>query len=342
MAITRLTQLGFESNGSGSLMELSSYSGSEIQLSSTVKKTGNYSLRFASTNTHYARCSLPATFQARFGMHLRLGGMYTGSDATFFYALNDVGTTLFSLDCTSSAVRLNVGGTLRASTPSSFPWPDFIHVGIDAKIASSGGWVNVYFDGTLVMSFSGNTGTTAMVQIGFGSRTALALVTSWVDDIIIDDTTGESAAAPVPDYRFIALPANNNGYYSQWTGSDGNNIDNYELVDEQPHDGDSTYVYADALNERDTYALTDISLPSGFIVSAVIPYAYARKTSAGVATKLAFALRQNNTDWTSADLNLPTSYQYLSARAPTAPDGSNWTESKVNSCEAGAVGRGDF
>lgn len=339
MAITRLWQAGFESNGTGSIAEFSG-TGETPDISSAYVKTGTYSLRLESRD--YGWVTIPATRQFRISAHMYSAGQYAFTPALISWLSG--ATSLGSIDAPSGGnMALDIAGTDQDSQGGVFPQSDWAHVGIDIKIDSSAGWVKVYWDGAEILSFSGNTGNADIDSIRFGGGpTAYLQAYTYFDDCYIDDTTGEAAAAAVPDRRFAYLTPNGNGAYSQCAGSDGNSTDNYALVDERPHTTDADYVVADAVDERDTYVMSDIALAAGWEVIAVIPVAYARKTDGGVDTKIALALYEDTTDWTGSEQAPLTAYGCLWERRTTRPGGADWDEASVNALEAGFVGKGTF
>jgi hypothetical protein len=323
MTITRRWQAGLESNGSGSTSEFSVVSGCAI--ATTAIKTGTYALR-CSGSTSYASQSITATRQLRVAFHMQSNGANPGTGILY---ISGAATRLVELQLNSASVlALKVAGAEVAAAVLNTPCA-FTHIGVDVKI-NAAGWVYVYLDGVAAIAYAGNTGSTDIVNVFFGTAAAGQFTNyTYFDDLYIDDTTDEAAAAAPPDLRFAYITPNGNGNYSQCAGSDGNTTDN-------------DYTVADAADERDTYALTAITLAAGFAVQAVIPVVFARKTDGAVDTHVALALRENGVDWTGAEQELPTSYGYLWERRTTAPDGNNWDEARVNACEAGYVGKGTF
>lgn len=343
MTITRLWQAGAEF--ANMLTEFTSVSNVTVVTSNTTANSGTYAVRINFDET--ASIVLPSSYtQLRVGFFAKhfgagatddpslvtfRGGGATGidlrwdGDATTFVAL--VGTT-------------SVESVLSADFAAEDAWH---HIGVDIYLANSGGWIYVYLDGVEIISFDGDTiGTVATIDtVRFGSGRTNE---SWdnylyLDDLYIESTTGEGAPAVVPDYRFLPVVANGNGYISQWVGNDGNSTDNYLLVDETPHDSDTTYVESATSGEIDAYTMSNPTIPTGWEVSAVIAQAVAKKLNAGGTLDLKLQTRTDISGSpsfaTSAGIALSTAYTLQWERRATNPSGGAWTAAMVDDLQIG-------
>ena len=336
MAITRVWQSGFEANGLDSEDEVSGISaGASVTVSNAFANTGTYSMRVNSS--HYFWQNVPATTQVRAGMFFYIVGAITAGN---LFQWHHAGAALGQINSSAGGgLALYIGGVLKDTALGVLKENKWMHLGLDAKRDGAAGWGTIYLDGVEILTFTGNTGAADIVKLQFGP--ASGSQTYW-DDCFIDDTSGEVDAI-APDKRFPYFRPDGIGNYSQQDLIPDTGEDNWEDVDEVPHDSDTSYVFATALNERDTYTMADYSLPSGATIDAVIGYAYARKTNAGVATQLALACRENATDATGSDQDLATTYGApLWERWTTAPDTDPWDEATWNATEIGQVGRGAF
>jgi hypothetical protein len=260
------------------------------------------------------------------------------------FAIYAASTTLLArIHNTGSDLTLEVGGTSRAYAVGALPTTAFAHFGVSVKINSSAGWITIYKDGVAILTYSGNTGNADMVLTRFGTPDQ-SITYTYYDDLYIDDTTGEAAAATVPDRRFAYVLPNADGNYSQCAGSDGNSVNNSLLVDEQPHNSETDYVEATALDQKDTYNMATITLPTGNSIAAVIPYAYARKTDAAAATLITNTIRTGGVDLNGADQALASAYGIpLWTRFVKQADGAtDWNQAALDALEVGFVGRGAF
>lgn len=160
-----------------------------------------------------------------------------------------------------------------------------------------------------------------------------------IDDLVFNDATGGA-----PDNGFWgdghvegSLP-NGNGTYSQLLGSDGNSVNNFELVDDAAGwDGNATTVASDTPGDRDSYGMEDISAADG-VIRAVSMQAIARKTEASARTVRSFILEGGTkTDGAASGMTisdyLGTTRQYATLNPRT---GLAWTIAQVNAIEGGA------
>lgn len=343
MTVTRLWQAAAEFNSA--LVEFTSRSSTSFEASSTVARTGTYSFRTGLNN--YATKVLDTTYtQIRFSGFVYHAGGESGQSPSLLQLKNggDVAVDV-RWDTDNNTLQLYLGTTqvdtaLSAAFAATSNW---IHVGIDAKIAGSGGWVYVYLDGVEVLSTTGDTttGASAIDSLIVGSPRTSNRWTNFIyfDDLYLDNLSGESAAAIVPDYRFVPVTPDGNGTASEWDGSDGDSTDNYLLVDEVTPDDDTTYVETDVGNEDDEYTMSDISLEAGYEVSAVIALGYAKKLNAGGALDLKLITRTTVAatpySATSSAFTLGTDYGLYFDRRALRPDGGAWDETTVNALEIG-------
>jgi len=219
----------------------------------------------------------------------------------------------------------------------------YFHLGIDINVDNAAGWVKVYVDGNEILSWTGNTGNANIDSVMFGGAATGSgwriSNDSYLDDAYIDDTTGEVAAA-VPDLRFAYIVPDGVGNYSQCAPVGSAN--HWENVDERPHDSDTSYNEANALNERDTYTMTTIALPAGWTIAAVIPCLYCKKTDAGTDTEVTPTLRESATDDDGTSVDATSSYALKWERFTTKPSGGAWTQAALDGLEVGFVGTGTF
>ena len=347
MTITRRAQAGAGSNGASSTSEFNAISASGFTVSSTQKKTGSYSFRVGTGNVgDYGQWAVPATRQLRTCFHW-YGQYAAATDGPSILTLRSAGAALVILKADDAGgLSLTVGGTVRDTEAAIITVNAWQCIGVDVKIHASAGWVKVYRDGIEILSYTGNTGDADITIARYGTGESANYHTfttyTYFDDLYLDDTTGEATAAIPPDLRFNNAAANGNGNYSQCAGNDGNSTDNYLLVDDAAHDSDTTYVEADTLDERDTYAMETVTIPAGWGCTAVIPYAFALKTDAGTATQLALTTRLGTTDQDGDAQDLPTTYGKLWQRFTAKPGGGEWDQAALDDMECGFVGKGAF
>lgn len=224
------------------------------------------------------------------------------------------------------------GTTLLATStwvmPAVSAWTYFE---IKAVIHDTTGSVEIRADGntTPIISVSGvdtrNAGT-GVIDTLFWSR--LSGSGAAVDDVYVEDTNF------LGDVVVRTLLPNGNGASSQWTGSDGNSVDNYLLVDE-PNSSATDYVGAAAASLTDLYTLFD--LPAGYTPLATQLLTYAAKSDGGTPPVLKPVTRgDGGTVLEESAITLSTTYQvFRGAIRTTDPDGDALTLTNVNGMQAG-------
>jgi hypothetical protein len=359
MTITRLHQAGLEVDAQNSLaLEFDAVTGTGITVVTTQPKTGQYHISLAAPGTgttgHNVTKMLHPTnvyTQLRGGYHLKVtkDSWKSGSTTTspvlfaFYQDSTEVAKVVIGTDGKWTA---HVGGTQVAAARAGRE-DVYLHFGFQFKLHATTGIFKVFEDGLTMVDYAGDTigatGATGINKILIGTTAAAQKLTASIDDFYIDNTAGESVFGPVPDLRFAFLLPNGNGSFSQFIGSDGDSTDNYLLVDERPHDGDTTYVKAVAANTKDLYQMNDITLEPGWTINAVIPCTIARKVNAADDTKIRLAMRSGVVDWQSSERDLLPYYTLLFERLETDPDGvAPWDETSVNGMEIGIVSAGTF
>jgi hypothetical protein len=345
MTITRLKQLGAELNNI--LSEFTSRSNTGVVTSATQAQSGTYSFRFEQDFT--ASIVLATNYtQLRCGFFAHHVGTGTGDDPSLI-TFRGGGVTGLDLRWDGGAQTFNlyrdttlIDSILSAGFAAESAWH---HIGIDLKTANSGGWFYLYLDGVEILSFDGDTvGSVSSIDtVRFGSGRTNQTWDNYlyIDDIYIDNLSGESTPAVVPDYRFLPVTPNGNGAHDDWDGNDGNSVDNYLLVDEIPPDDDTTYVESAVSGEQDNYAMTNPTIPTGWEVNAVIPFAIVKKLNAGGALNLKLETRTTISGSpsyvTSAAITLGTAYAIAWDRRATNPAGGSWTAAMVNDLEVGVI-----
>jgi len=344
MAITRRWQAGFELV---SVIELSGVSAFPPSASTVQKKTGSYAMSVISNGDGvFGWIDILATRQIRVGWYLYFDAPLSSTDENrrLFQVRDASGNNLISIKGKSlaagSPLILEVAGSNQDTEAGAFTTGAFYHLAIDMKINSVAGWVKIYKDGVEILTFSGNTGNADIVRVCLGAITSRFDATPHYDDIYIDDTTGEGAPAAPPILRFYYTTLNADGNYSQWDGSDGNQVNNYLLVDELPPNSDTDYVETNVVDEFDSYSMTTITLEAGQQVEAVIPIAFVKRT--GSTEQIALGTRLSGTDVVGSDQAPGTSYDTLWERQTTKPGGGTWGQSDIDGFEAVIKSRGSY
>lgn len=244
-------------------------------------------------------------------------------------------------------IKIGVNDLVVAESPDVFLVNTYYHIGVDINVDSSGGWISVFVDGNLVVSFSGNTGNEDVYNVQFGSydynRTGSFDDTVYVDDLFIAHHSDGTYIAP-PIRRFGYIVPNQDGWYSDCISQDDDSTYNYENVDDVPYDGDNSYNASGVVGQKDTYSMADFTLGvSGYSIRVLIPTFIARKLEDSVDAKVSAIIRLGGVDSVAATYHsLSTQYKLYWERKAQTPSDNSWNQTYVDNVEVGFVSGGDF
>ena len=173
-----------------------------------------------------------------------------------------------------------------------------------------------------------------------------ALRSSWspvkshyFDDFAINDTTGTVNNSWCGKGSILLLKPKGVGNYSQFTPSN-NTYDNWEMVDEVPHDSDTTYVSSEVAEHIDTYEMEELVAdkgidPEDLVVKAVQVCLTGRYE--GVDAHLAPMLRSGTTDHEGDQMTMASSYYRLfdEVFGINPFTSAAWAHAEVDALEAG-------
>lgn len=245
------------------------------------------------------------------------------------------GTTQCSVKSTSAgALQILRSTTVLATSASSLiaasAW-NFIEVKF--VLHPTAGIFDVRLNGNPLLNFTGNTrnsGTDTTV----GKVRYVEVSSARMDDFYFHDDTGVVHNSYRGDFKVETLVPNGNGTYSQLTGSDGNSVDNYALVDEMPG-STSDYAGSSTVGQRDTYALSNLVTASGAVLDVQVD-AMVAKTDPGPATMALVERMGSGTERETTATALPGSAAWItSGPRPLDPENAPWTTASVNALEAG-------
>jgi hypothetical protein len=205
------------------------------------------------------------------------------------------------------------------------------------KIANSGGRWIVYANGNKIIDYTGDTLENYSTVDNFLFRTEAG--TFVIDDFAMNDTNNDDGKGDNswPDDATIAfVPVVGQGTVHEWHGSDGDDIDKYLLVQDIPHDGDTSFVYRDGGDGgvKEQFTVSGFDGTDKTIIR-VYPEGRARKTTAvGHTVKLGI-LPDGGTDQMTDDLELQLSYkQVIGTGLKLNPvDNEPWEEDDINALE---------
>lgn len=227
------------------------------------------------------------------------------------------------------------GATVVATGTTVLSAGTWYFIEMQATIADSGGTIKVRLNGasTNEIDFTGDTknaGTSTLIDaIRLENRTT----NNRVDNLYVLNSTGTTNTTFLGAVRVHTLAPNGNGATSQFTGSDGNQTDNYQLVDELPY-STVDYVASSTSGQRDTYILDD--LPAGYHqIMGLQSNVTSLKDTAG-SRSLKSAIRSNGSVYYGISRPLGINAQTHSDVFESSPVTSLvWTSAEVNNLEGG-------
>ena len=207
-----------------------------------------------------------------------------------------------------------------------------------ATIDSVNGAVQVRRDGVTLINLTGvNTqqGANAYVDT-VECCTQSNYQNTYIDDIYVCDTNGTTNNDFLGDVTIETLHPSFNGTNSQMLGSDGNSVNNYQLINDW---NDGTWTDATNTGDMDTYAYGDTgySVPSTILGVVVTDRAY--KTDTGARSIANVALYNGNTLQGSDHAFSGTGINWIIDVLETKPGGGAWTTAAINAAEFGVVAR---
>lgn len=278
--------------------------------------------------------TFPATAKVIMGF-----GVYTNSSPRVtFYA---DGGTVAHLDMGRSAdgrFEILRGGTSIAIGGPSWLVDTWYYIEMSATISDTVGEVHVRFNGNPVddLSFIGDTknaGTASLIdRLRLYHTGGLSAVT-YFSDIYINNGDGTSNNDFLGDIIVKTLRPNGNGTYSDFIGSDGNQIDNFSLVNEATRVA-SSYVGSNVIGSKDSYQMENLPVGAASVFALQVN-AYMLKNDVNFA-EARFLLRSAGVDSFGTNHNLTTSAVSFNQLYNTNPvAGTAWTPTTVNDLEIG-------
>jgi len=321
-----------------------------IDTTDNPARGGGRALRVIAGSSLYlhAGIDVPATdeFWLRWGFLYTSTGIRVNTNTILSWAgaagvvggLRFKGDTLaMSLWSGSDAINSGSTETELASEPGGVLKPNRWHLFELHWRTGASGAAELRVDGAQVITFAGDTddGKGQVTQIRFGYVIDDFLLPGgarlYYDDCAMDD------ADWIGDGHVALLRPDGNGNSSQLVGSDGDQADNFLLVNETPAEN-SDYVEGDAPGMRDTYALEDtsvIDIPANAEIKHVDVLALGRTLSVGT-DGLKGVVRTGGSDHLSPSQTLKSAFAPHRFGFPLNPDtGQPWTLGELDDAEAG-------
>lgn len=372
MTITRLCTLTAERQTTA---DLNLFATVAPIVSSTIARTGTYSYRLSGTTSAFGR-ALPSSISAiRIGYWIHHSNPSVGGFPNLFVLGNgtDIDESLLirvEWDEANGVLRVRratANSTFETLASASVPasllaTATHIHVGLTYYAHATNGFLTVYVNGVAVLELEGDTRLSAWNGVGGGGSAqtfgttfsrfwvagrvdagdAAWISFCYVDDIYVDSYDSELDGA-LPQKRFLERICNGAGEDAEYTPLASTNVSQIDdgEPDGGPNDGDTTYNKAEAADLRDTFHFSDIALPDGYRVVAVIPYAHCKALDAGPEISLHL---WDGADYLDGSDQVPPADYTIEVfeRFTTMPDLSPFSEADVNGLQVGYKSAGVY
>lgn len=221
---------------------------------------------------------------------------------------------------TDGKLEVRRNGTVLATAASALSTATWYYIEWKVTISDASGVSEVVLNGNSgspIISFSGDTKNTSN-----STADSVAIQTSndgggqtidW-DDFYICNSSGSLNNAYLGDVRIKTVFPDGAGNYAEWTPSAGSN---YQNVDENPPDDDTTYNSSATANQRDTYSFSSLAISGGSVKAAVINM-QVRKDDGG-SRSIASLCRSSSTDGVGSTQSVPSSYINMQGIYETDP-----------------------
>lgn len=317
----------FFTGGESGTPDFTSYT-SNVVCSASVKRTGNYSLYFLGTGYDATQ-----NFGALTEFYVAASFYFTGwASNLIIFNFRSSNTSIVSLRSINISSRLSVyvGGSIVASGtfwPNLNAWMMFeLHI----KIGSSG-LIHLRVNGLDDIVYSGATNTLGSSVDNL--QIAGANWNGYIDDLIINDTTGPINNSWMGGAKVVGLRPIGPGSSASWTPSVGAN---WQCVDEAPI-SQTDYVEANVVGTLDLYDLDN--LPSGVCsnVSVLGLKVFNSAMRSGITVSyIENAIRTNSANVYTPNFEVPSvPYVFCSLWDLNPITGTTWTYTDVNALESG-------
>jgi len=253
-------------------------------------------------------------------------------DRRLCYWMDTAGDLLGELWVTDANLRLAIGGSTVATGSRVCSTGAVWHcVELHILIDNSSGKVTCKVDGLVDFDYTGDTqpgATDTVKSIGWGSWNYLENL--YMDDIIINDTTGSFNNSWPGCLSLILLLPSGAGTFTNFTPTSGSN---YQCVDEVPPSS-TDYVYAKSSGLTDSYTFQN--LPAGASTVCVLNQSIWAKKAEAVDTYLCPILVQGITITAGTSMQIDMGYTLKQNFWQYNPiTGGVFTQEEVDSIEGG-------
>ncbi len=283
-----------------------------------------------------------------FGLAIRLSATASYSVAPF--VLRDSTSVQIAVIVNNATRTLSIirgtSATVLGTSSYVLPTAAYVYLELKWKINNSisSNDVILYADGVDILNLAAATDTQAtanayITNFKLGRESSVtdagSAATWFIDDFYWLDLTGSVNNAAKGPVRVVTLVPTAVGNSSQLVNNSGNSTNNFNRVDEIPHNTDTDYVETSTPGNKDTYGYGDTPSTTNTI-HAIAKNTIAKKTDASART-FKHQTRIGSTDYEGAEITLNTSYtnhQEVSEVSPATAIA--FTKAEIDAAEFGS------
>lgn len=230
------------------------------------------------------------------------------------------------------------GATFLGDSTGTFVHGVWSYIVIKVKLHNTEGTVELWLDGIKEIDLTNqNTMTSATAKVNnviFYQQSDYNTNYRYYDDIYIGDDSGTDMTDQVGECHIELVQPDANGTTNDWTVSDSG-TSNYQMVDEELPDDDTTYVSSSTVTDKELYGCSSLTGTNIGGVHAVQVRTKHRKEDAGNRT-FNNICRSGATESDGTVAGVSTSYKFTGDIFENNPNGGgNWSEAAVNAMEIG-------
>ncbi len=235
----------------------------------------------------------------------------------------------------AGTIRVTRNGTTLATGSIVLTAGIWYQLNVHVKVHDTAGEIHTSVDAVTDIAATGldtRNGGTGSIDGFYIRGTSPSVLFARFDDIHIWSGNDDRGLSRV--IGRVAVPdATAAGTYADWTPSVGS--DHGALVDDDPPDGDATYLDSATGGNRDSFRMQPLGISLSATIHAVVAGAVARKLDIGPRVLNLF-LRIDGTDHDQADQYPSFDYQQLTDAFEVNPDTSSaWSVAEVDALEVG-------
>jgi hypothetical protein len=274
-----------------------------------------------------------ATFIIKLAVNFQNLGAATSGNG--FLLASDAGTAQWFLTVsTSGALGIWSNGSYRYLTgPGIIGTNLWYGIEVEVTVSSTAGVVNVWVNGTQVMAVTGictqASANAYANQVAIGDAFTEG-VNLYADDFRVWDNTGSTQSAPLgTDSRIVTKMPSGAGQFTQWTPNGA--AANWQCVDDNPPDDDTTYVSGATASLLDAYAMPS----AGFTLAPAMVVARSRvRKDDGATRQLQLGAGSSGSTGVTETYTLGSTYAFVDACVPDDPHTSvPWTAAAADAAQ---------